>query len=75
LEEDFGEVDEKGEALFKLQNLQQQGRNTEDLASEFKILAYKAKLMKKSDPEKDPDDPGNQLLQEYFRNALQPALM
>jgi hypothetical protein len=74
LEEDFREIDEKGEALFLLQNLEQQGRTAEDLASEFKILAYKAKLIN-ADKTNDSQDVGNRLLQEYFRRALKPALL
>jgi hypothetical protein len=74
LEADFREIDEKGDALFRLQNLEQQGRTAEDLASEFKILAYKAKLIN-SNKTTDSEDIGNRLLQEYFRNALKPALL
>jgi hypothetical protein len=74
LEEDFREVDEKGEALYQLQHLQQGSRTAEDLASEFKILAHKAKLLKPPNPETDPNDPGNMLLQAYFKAALQQGL-
>jgi hypothetical protein len=44
------------------------------MASEFKILAHKAKLLKPSNPETDATDSGNMLLQAYFKAALRQGL-
>ncbi|KAJ2911493.1 hypothetical protein MD484_g8919, partial [Candolleomyces efflorescens] len=75
LNDDFREIDEEGDALYQLEILRQGARPAEDLASKFRIVAHKAKLLEGRDGETAERDPTDIMLRAHFKKALTPGLL